>query len=389
MKNIELDSHTIIHELQNQIKKLRVKQFYNNFTQASIRCPYCNDSVKLSSSHLYILMTPDPYINLPLFPFYCQKCDCDGAYRGSIFASEEILEVLDITDNDVLYDYYQKIQKENLIRKASSARKSLSVQHATRIFRNKRLHLPVIHNDSNKQKLAYINSRLPFIQTLEDLSRLNMIPSIGDVYKYNKNLPKKFNSYKKKVMNRIHKDYIGFVSSDYGMITCRDITNTHEKRYYNLSLYENDPDSQNLYFVPTTIDITSPYITVVIAEGAFDVLRAYYDFYNCEERNVIYAAAGNSHGYAGIIKYILQLGFVNFNVDLYADQDVAIEEFAPVRLLCPTSTEFRVNYNILSKDIGNMYDPIHIRYSYITESRAKKMVSKKIRRNTIKRNNRH
>ncbi len=388
IKNLELDSTTIIREMQTQIRKLRVKRFYNNFTQASIRCPYCNDSIKLSSSHLYILLTNDPYLGLPLFPFDCKKCDCDGNYRGSIFESEQILEILDIVDNDVLYEYYQKVQKENLIKKANSARKTLSVQHATHIFRNKRLFMPVKNNALNRRKLAYVNNRLPFIQTLEDMSRLNMVPSIGDVYTYNKNLPKEFNVYKKKVMNRLHKDYVGFVSVDYGKITFRDITNTHEKRYYNLGLYENDDNSQNLYFIPTTVNIMSPYITVVIAEGAFDVVRAYYDFYNCREHNVIYAAAGNSHGYAAIIKHILSLGFVNFNVDLYADQDVTIDEFAHVRLLCPTSTEFRVNYNLLSKDIGNMYDPCHIRFSYLNEIKARKMMNEKMKRNNSKRNNR-
>ena len=73
--------------------------------------------------------------------------------------------------------------------------------------------------------------------------------------------------------------------------------------------------------IPTVLDTLNPNVTIILAEGVFDILSVFFNIKNKEKDNIIYAAVGGV-GYSDTIKQIVRYtGALNFNLEIYGDND--------------------------------------------------------------------
>lgn len=254
-----------------------------------VRCPYCGDSKKdLSQAHMYI-QTQSPY------KFFCQKCTTSGTLNNNV------LKDLGIYDGEVAV----QILEENKV-----ARKASTVGHVS--FKKKTLLFPKIDSEQTPAS-RYFNSRFRTSYTASEISdNFKAIVDAKSFFELNKIYDPRGYDFQ---------NAIGFLSADNSHIIFRDITGKQYKRYHNLALNDN-PMSSKIYNIPTTIDLLSESITLVMAEGIFDIISIYENFYKGVGNNYIFAAAcGKS--YESVIEKYIGLGFLNIKPIIYSDADVS------------------------------------------------------------------
>lgn len=364
-----IDTRTAIEYMRNELltiaaKKTRGKMVSKEFT---IRCPFCGDSKKdPRDEHFYVKMTPDSRDGLALFSYDCKLCK----------AAKKVMSLKDAQfigiQNPELLEYIASINKnrQNSIQTSGAnilAKKfeyinpfegaNFDVRYKQE-YMWKRLHFKDICVNPNKYKVIY-DLREFFIKN-------NLKPNLD--YGRGRTPEEKLRSVQE-MLNMFHNDCIGFVSFDNTHINFRNIRPNPPQRYSQYMIYpqrmmkkgESLVETSGMYVIPTSVDTMGERLKLVMAEGSFDILRAYSDFYKAyPDKNTIFSSVSNSHGYVPCITKFMEYGLMFDEIEIYSDQDVKLQEYVQfIRPIVPDAI-IRVYYNKKAKDIGDIKDPIEL-----------------------------
>ena len=225
-------------------------------------------------------------------------------------------------------------------------------------IREQKMSLIVPDTKKYNYKLDYLYTRLG-IPFNTDMCRENKI--ILSLYEFLYNNYIHTYTMDKRSMDKLDKDFIGFLTNTGTSIIMRNISNTGS-RYIKYNIIENPLTSY--YILPSEIDIYKP-IEVHIAEGPFDILSIFYNL-NENRKNKVYASIG-SKAYLNLIKYLLiDIGLVDFVLHIYIDKNIESNILSTLKkYLYPIDIEVIIHINMYNgeKDYGVPKQHI-IDYSY-------------------------
>lgn len=304
-----------------------------------VKCPICGEgSKKHDHAHCYVGMIN----NGPPLVYHCFMNECSGV------VTPEFLRSLEIYNNElesILNIFNKSYTKNNEVER--------KIHRIKKIKEN--IQIPEIpDNEFNDAKLKYMQCRLAVKFNYQNLQNLKIIFSLEDFLKVNKIEPNM--AYKRKLLNILNQDYVGFLSSQNDYIVFRNTKENKNLRYFKYDIFGSIERSNIIYTVPgTQCDIFSNSVNLNIAEGPFDALGIYCHLYKGDKVNNIYAACCGS-GYLNAIKYFLKLGFIhNLNVNIYSDSDKNPMYYNKIKVfdeIPPWVNQINVYYNTLSKDYG-------------------------------------
>lgn len=357
-----IDSSTAEMIMRSELSTLPVHKGGTRSTDIAIRCPYCGDSKKdPRDAHFYIKCKPDERDSKVLFSYNCFLCN-----KKSKVMSIEVAKKIGITESNLL-EYIASINNM----KQSDFKKS-----GTNVIANK---LNYTIDDVIKSKTAdedmrykkiYLWKRLHWKDICVNPEKYKIVLNLRQFFMQNKLQPNMdYGKYVKPMLNNLHTNGIGFVSFDNTHINFRDITPNPERRYTQYLIYPKRRLNKNgvaaetsgIYMVPTNVDIMSQNLKLVMAEGPFDILRIYSDFYKATtDPNIIFASVANSHGYQACITKLLEYGMMFDEIEIYSDIDVNIEYYK--RSIKPTVPDAKliIHYNKKSKDVGDVREPCEL-----------------------------
>lgn len=312
-KGIKMNSKI---EILNEIEKNC--EFFKKiaFDQYKMKCPFCGDTDKENHGHLYLKCTND--INEPIL-YHCFLCNAGGRVNKAFLDKFNIKLSTPETIN-----YFNKLSKMKGKHDISEGIPNL---------------------DSPQYK--YLANRLHAQFTIEELSKFRIVWDMAGIDEC---------ITSKRVKNTLPSniDSISFFSDNNCVLLTRFFDN--KLRWRKTTLF---PSNRAFYSIRKDIDLFQKDIHIHIAEGVFDVLSLYKNFYH---ENGIYLATLGSE-YCGAIDHVSSLGLFGSNVTLhfYLDKDID-EKFILMKLkkMRWAFNNIRVYKNTLSKDIGVPKDQIKL-----------------------------
>ena len=309
------------------------------------RCHICGDSRTASSRHMYIGLKGGMIL------YNCFKCQCSGVVDNKFFRD------IGSYDTDMI-----SLVNQNNKNNANYA------EYTSKKHFIKNLHPILTYRDApeTQKKVSYISRRLGHNFTLQELAGLKVILNLKDYLQANH-----INIITRTpiIIDQIDMFCIGFLSADNSYGTFRLLVDENKvtpgmKRYNVYNLYDSLDNSHKFYVIPTTVNPIEK-INIHIAEGQFDILGVYYNT-DCNKYNSIFAAI-NGKSYLAMVKFfIMEYGFINFDLHIYVDNDVDNYEMYKVAdLLKPMNVDIYVHRNMYpgEKDYGVARD--HIKDSII------------------------
>lgn len=327
MNNFEFKKHLIDRLMNRDIFTRRVSD-----VEIQTRCPWCGDSRKdTHTGHLYIKINVND--NLPIV-YNCFKCPASGILRY------DDLELLGIGGEEYKFALSQLNQNKNLI---------YSTKPEEKVFNFK---LP---NPNNLNKIRYVENRLGYNFSLDDLSDIKMITSLKEFLILN---DINYVTCKPEFAKMLEKQYIGFLSNNNSHILFRDITNSSKISWYKYKVLKESSDQKAFYSIPAEADLyTDEDITINLSEGVVDCLSIAYNLNYKRENTFNIAVCGKF--YNNMIKKLLGMGLVGDNIiiNIFSDndhtEDTSIEGYSyKLSKYKPLVKEINVYYNLLSKDCG-------------------------------------
>lgn len=274
-------------------------------TFINCRCFNCPDSMDPRSKHFYIAI---PQAEDEPSWYYCHKCHCTG-----LVTHKTLIE----------WGIYDEAVATSLVFHNKNC--------STKVKNNKYYNRTVYHISNNittdsinsQIKLKYINDRLGYNFSYEELRRLKIVLNLNDLITENRinKLTRDPN-----IVSQLNENFIGFISIDNAFLNMRKLCgdglvySSIDKRYINYKIFDKFDTSERFYTIPTEIDLSIPErLKIHIAEGPFDILSIYKNLRH-EERGIYTSVAGSN--YPGLALYFLQmfkLPYVEFH--FYPDND--------------------------------------------------------------------
>jgi len=308
------------------------------------KCKYCMDSLDPTHGHMYIKV-PQDKSDAPVF--HCFKCQTAG-----VLDSRTLIEW-------GIYDPVIGTEIDKINKTAAKSKKNVGYNRDWYQLFNHVDDYNLAH-----KKLNYINQRLGTDLSIETCLKEKIIFNLEDVLRYNK-----IDTFTRNpnIIHQINDNFVGFLSLDNNFINFRRICEegivyeSIDKRYINYNIHGKLDNTEKMYVLPATIDLTNPYpVDIHIAEGPFDILSIKYNLRGCS--NGIYAAITGS-GYKGLVKHIItNFEIFNFTLHMYPDNDAlgdlrAMEEI--YNMIKPYSAQMYIHRNEGEKDFGVPMDRIH------------------------------
>lgn len=264
-------------------------------------CRYCQDSK--DHGHMYIKVPQEK--NDPIL-FHCFKCQTSG-----------IVDSRTLIDWGI-YDPVMGLEVDKINKDASKNLRSSGYNRKWYKFNNH-----VYDTDLALAKLEYINNRLGTNLSLDECLRNKIIFNLQDVLTFNniKNYTRSNN-----IVEQLNYNFLGFLSLDNNFVNLRRLCDeglvydTIDKRYINYNIHGKQDNTEKMYILPTTIDLTDPRrVNIHIAEGPFDILSIRYNLRKNEDG--IFAAITGS-GYKGLVIHLINtFKIFYFNLHVYPDND--------------------------------------------------------------------
>lgn len=311
-----------------------------------VKCPICGEGSKHHDhGHCYVgLINGGPPV-----VYHCFIGECSG------IVTPEFLHSMDIFDNEldnilnIFNKSYDKISKES--------RKIYMIQK-----KKDNLIIPDIEErNSNILKLNYLRNRMKIGFSFENCKDLRMVFSLYDFLDAN-NIKPNLNRYKRKILDIVDNDYLGFVAANNSHIIFRNTKNNKNLRYLKYEIFDEPSLGNIIYNIPgVRCDVFSDNVNLHVAEGTFDILGVYNSICRGDKINNIYSACCGS-GYLNTIRYFIKLGFIgNLNVNIYSDKDKDPTFYKKTYMsIKPWVKSINIFYNDLSKDYGVPKDEIEI-----------------------------
>ena len=216
-------------------------------------------------------------------------------------------------------------------------------------------------------KLKRINDRLGTNLTFEDILNLKIVLNLKDLLYTNK-INKLTRS--EMIVDQLDESFFGFISKDNAFVNLRNLREegsgkvykSIDRRYVNYNIFQKYDNTQRYYTIPTAINILNPNrVKFNIAEGPFDILSVYLNLRNREDHSIYTAILGGT--YLSTIKhFIVSLGIINFEIHLYLDNDVdlndMINELLEIKYTYQAPIYIHRNVKPGEKDFGVTVDRI-------------------------------
>lgn len=337
-----MDTIEFKQALWEELDSMRPRNRSNN-KQIAIRCPFCGDSKKPTSTHFGVLIdTADE--DSPVV-FNCFLCNTHGIMTPSVLRT---LEINDLTLNSGLI----KLNR----RAAKNMKKEMGITDNSFDFKAP---LPDPEDEGNKAKKKYFEDRLNIKTTFEEMAGFKCIFKLGQFLRDNE--IKTYTSTKDKAIH-LHNNYLGFLTTRNEFINFRQVLESPYKRYEKYNVFKNLDNTRKFYTIPNQIDLlTDKTITINIAEGVFDIMGVYYHIFNKERENMIYVAVCGA-GYVSVLKYFISMGVIgNVKINIFSDSDKSPSYYVPIeKELKPWVSEINLFYNEKKKDFGEPKHNIRI-----------------------------
>ena len=299
-----MNNHEELSKFKEALLSSGIFKHMNTF-EYTCQCPYCHDN----RQHCYVKI--DTATDSPVV-FWCHICTAHGR------VSKDFLDRLNL---DIEMPKY-------------TGSKPLDV--------NKGVAMKVIgdtvtdKHDTSKVR-DYIESRVGHYPTLDELKMFNYV---GDPRKY------AFDYLGYNGEGRPFNNRHWFKMSN-GNITGRWKDDNTDHRWMNFKT--NRVKGGGLYTMKKGFDVYKP-ITVVIAEGIFDVIGLYYN--GRIENGIFIGVAGK--GYSRGIKHILSKGIYgdSVSVRIYRDPNVKNEDVYVDPIAMQMFKSVDLYYNAFDKDYG-------------------------------------
>lgn len=288
------------------------------------RCPYCGDSRNLKSAHFYINLPNSD--DTPVM-YHCKKCNASGVIN-QIVLRELGVEVI---DQDVLSDLISRHKKlsGNFIR-GSGKNKNL--------YKFNTNYDLISIGEMSEWKMKYINDRLGLKLSYQDMIDCKIVLNLLDLFNNEKNKWYLHYTRDKRIIKELNDSFIGFLGYNNGVLNMRNLrlgkTSKYvDKRYVNYNLFTTEmlEGTSKYYIIPTVVDTLNPDpIKIHIAEGPFDILSIFYNLYNGNKYNSIYASI-EGKSYINLIRFLLcDLKIINVELHIYFDNDVKDKEIKEI-----------------------------------------------------------
>ena len=284
------------------------------------RCPYCGDSRNLKSAHFYINLPNSD--DVPVM-YHCKKCNVSGILNRTILRELGV----EVVSDDVLSDLISRHKKLN----GNFIRGSIKNKS---IYKFNTVYDMISISEMSEWKIKYINDRLGLNLSYQDMLDCKIVLNLFDLYNNEKNNWYLRYTRDKRVIQELNDSFIGFLGYNNGALNMRNlrpgkVSKFVDKRYVNYNLFDTDnlEGTSKYYIIPTTVDTLNPDpIKIHIAEGPFDILSIFYNIYNGNKYNSIYASIGGK-SYVNLIKFLLcDLKIINAEIHIYFDNDVSDKE---------------------------------------------------------------
>lgn len=284
------------------------------------RCPYCGDSKNLKSAHFYINLPNSEEV--PVM-YHCKKCNVSGILNRTILRELGV----EIIDSDILSDLISRHKKLN----GNFIRGSIKTKS---IYKFNTSYDMISISDISEWKMKYINDRLGLDLSYQDMIDCKIVLNLLDLYNNEKNNWYLRYTRDERIIKELNDSFIGFLGYNNGVLNMRnlrpgEVSKFIDKRYVNYNLFDanNLEGTSKYYIIPTTVDTLNPDpIKIHIAEGPFDILSIFYNLYNGNKYNSIYASIGGK-SYINLIKFLLcDLKIINAEIHIYLDNDVSDKE---------------------------------------------------------------
>lgn len=274
-------------------------------TFINCRCFNCPDSSNPSSKHFYIAIPQKE--DEPSW-YYCHKCHCSG------LINHKTLIEWGIYDESIAIELVEH-NKYCFTKAKNSKYYDRTIYTLFNQFTRE--------DETSMIKLKYINDRLGYNFTYEELRRLKIVLNLQDILTSNQinHLTRD-----KNIVDQLNYNFLGFISIDNAFLNMRrlcdkgNVYQSIDKRYINYKIFDKFDTSERFYTIPTRIDLNSPErLKIHIAEGPFDILSIYKNIRK-EEKGIYSSVAGSN--YAGLALHFLQifkLPYTEFH--FYPDND--------------------------------------------------------------------
>lgn len=301
------------------------------------RCHFCGDSRDPTSRHLYIGLSKNGVIK-----YNCFKCNSCGTVDAKFLRDMGCYDT-------------------NLILLCSEHNKNFSDSYSTNsgqfktFIRNKQPIFYASDSDFTKKKLNYISNRMGIPFTKEDAANFKIVINLKEFLMANG-----ITNYTRapNLVDELDKFFIGFLSMDNCYVTLRrlvpegKVSKYIDTRYVNYNIYGINDNAMRYYFIPTMVNTLMP-IDIHIAEGSFDILSIYLNL--PRNNNAIYASIGGK-SYLSLVRFfIINYGFIGFNLHIYPDADITMDKMYRIKEdLKPFNIPIFIHRNISpgEKDYG-------------------------------------
>lgn len=307
------------------------------------RCHFCGDSRDPSARHLYIGLTNGA------IKYNCFKCNTKGIVDAKFLRD---LNCYDTGLINLCVEQNRKLLESNQVQMGSLSRLSYL----------KNIVIPLSDNEFAQKKLDYLSNRMGHVFTAHDAARFKIILNLKDFLDING-----IDKYTRHpdMIDLIDKYFIGFLSMDNKYVMLRRLVpegklpEQIDTRYLNYNITGSTNNSMKYYTIPGTINLNQP-LDIHIAEGGFDILSIYLHVAPMGS-NAIYSAIGGK-SYVNFVKFfILNYGFMGFDLHLYPDADIELSQMKLIKsLVAPFGIKCFVHRNMADgqKDYGVSMDKI-------------------------------
>lgn len=345
------ESEGLINELYSEVRARGEVAYFNSArSELSIRCPYCGDSQKnANSAHLYIM------IQAP-FPFMCQRCQTSG------YLNRETLKDFQIENTELVVSI-SKASKDVI---KDTTKRTSGIKGG--LLGNRKLIIPeYTYTNAFNRKVGYLNDRLGL--DLDD-TQLRDLKVITDYRKFlvENNLEGLFrfydqSDYHANLFQWLQRYSVGFLSSDTNFIGFRHTKiPANGRRYYSESMNRPYNTGNRLYTIKNEIDILTPELNLVLAEGTIDIISIFHNIYDgIQDNNTIFGSV-NGKAYRLFITTLRRMGFLRINLDIYSDSEINRNNYK-YQLNFDNFSSVRVHYNnyVGQGDFGVPKDKIKIK----------------------------
>ncbi len=326
-KETKLD---LIHALAN--RDVYFKQV--NDVEYRTRCPFCGDSDKKWTGHLYIRINPDDNFN-PVF--HCFKCEESGIINADNLSTFDIDDVNLKANLSTLNKTSKKVDNKNI---SSGTRNKYFDYQLPEIKRGK--------------KTEYIEKRLGLKFNEEQFKKMKLVTSLRDFLILNR--IKKL-TCKNQIAYMLEDHYVGFLSFGNSHILFRDITDKEHIKWIKYPITEESKDNRLFYSMEASIDVMSTeQLTINLAEGVLDTLSACYNL-GFNDSNTMNISVSGKY-YDRLLLYLIDMGLVgsNITINIFSDND----EMYNKKNNNPTTIEY---YRNLLKNYKHLYGQVNVYYN--------------------------